>query len=188
MKTKPTNKAIFIDRDGTINEDYGYTYLIEKFRFLPRAIEGLKILSTVGYKMIIITNQSGIGRGYYTAEQYHTLTDYILKELAKYHIRIDRVYYCPHHPDEKCTCRKPEIGMLQQAQQDFNLNLKECIMIGDRDPDIEAGKRAGCTTIMVRNEKSVTTLTADVVVDTLYDAAVWIKGNRVNKREDRNKR
>lgn len=177
-KELPKKRAIFIDRDGTINVDHGYTYRIEDFHFLPKAIEGLKMLAKLDYKLIIITNQSGIGRGLYTHKQFEEVTQHMLKELTQHHLHIDKVYHCPHHPDEKCTCRKPEIGMLKQAEKDFNLDLRHCFMIGDLDKDIEAGKRAGCKTILIKNKEYAVTTTPDVTVTTIVEAAEWIKKQR----------
>ena len=110
------NKAVFLDRDGTINIDKGYLYRISDFEFLPGAVEALRNLQEAGYLLIIITNQSGIGRGYYTEEDFAVLTDYMKGELSKSGVNISGVYYCPHLPDAEveryrkiCTCRKPGI-------------------------------------------------------------------------------
>lgn len=97
------------------------------------------------------------------------------RELSKHNVHFEKIYYCPHHPDEKCSCRKPEIGMLKQAQKYFNLDLTKSIMIGDHDKDIEAGKRAGCTTILVRNSKYDIIQKPDIIVNDLLEAALWIK-------------
>jgi D,D-heptose 1,7-bisphosphate phosphatase len=143
------NKAIFLDRDGTINVDKGYIHKIEDLEILPNVIEGLKKLYGFGYKLIIITNQSGIGRGYYTEENYFALRDEMHKRLKNQGVLIIAEYFCPHNPEDNCKCRKPKTGMLEQAAKDFNLDLKECWMIGDKSLDIAAGKNAGCRTIHI---------------------------------------
>ena len=132
------NKAIFLDRDGVINEEVGFLHQKENIKFYPQAIDALKILSRSAYKIIIITNQAGIGRGLYTEEEYRIFEGEYIDELAKFakEIRIDKIYHCPHHPAEgigeykvDCECRKPKPGMLFQAQKDFNLNLGESYLI-----------------------------------------------------------
>jgi D,D-heptose 1,7-bisphosphate phosphatase len=152
------NRAVFLDRDGVINEEVGFLHKKKDIKFYPQAIEALKILSGSAYKIIIITNQAGIGRGLYTEEEYGKFEKEYIDELAKFakEIRIDKIYHCPHHPAEgvggykvDCECRKPKPGMLFQAQKDFNLNLGESYIIGDKRSDIEAGRAAGCKTILV---------------------------------------
>ena len=129
------NKAIFLDRDGTINVDKHYLYKIEDFEFLPGAIEALKLFQGKKFKLIIITNQSGIARGYYTIDDFYKLHDYINNELKKYSIKIDGVYFCPHL-HEKCNCRKPKTGLFYQAAKDFNIDFSESFAIGDKKRDL----------------------------------------------------
>ncbi len=136
------NKAIFLDRDGTINVDNDYIYLKEDFEFIPGAIEALKIFQDMGYVLIIITNQSGIARGYYTIEDFYKLNQWMMNFLKKHNILISRVYFCPHHKNAKilkyrcdCECRKPKIGMYNKAIQDFDLDIKNCIAVGDKIRD-----------------------------------------------------
>ena len=143
------NKAIFLDRDGTITKDRGYTFKPEDLIFLPNSIEGLKKLSGTCYKLIIVTNQSGIGRGYYTEEDYYKFREEMHKRLRKEKINIDAEYFCPHNPKENCGCRKPKIGMLEDAANDFWLDLNKCWMVGDSISDMQAGKSAGCRTIHI---------------------------------------
>ena len=119
------NKAVFLDRDGTINVEKNYLHKIEDFEFLPGVIEGLSLLNNAGYKLIIVTNQSGIGRGYYTENDFITLNNWMLDVLKSNGIIISKVYYCPHLPDAKvekyrmdCECRKPKLGMYNQAIRD----------------------------------------------------------------------
>lgn len=149
------NKAIFFDRDGVIVKDTNHLYKIKDCKFYKGVFEAIKKFPT-GYKKIIITNQAGIAKGLYMKEDYKKLMDWILRQLKKHSIKIDKVYFCPHHPEgiikkyaKLCGCRKPEIGMLRQAGKDFDLNLRTSWLIGDSTKDILAGNRAGCKTILV---------------------------------------
>lgn len=149
-------KAIFLDRDGVITEDKGYTYLVEDLVFVPNAIKGLQLLKACGYELFIVTNQGGIGLGKYTEDQFLKFTWAMLRELKESGIDIRKVYYCPHRPDatvEKykldCGCRKPKNGMLIQAIKDFGIDIDRSWLIGDKESDIIAGKKAGVKTILV---------------------------------------
>ena len=138
-------RAVFLDRDGVINDDFGYVSKIEDFKFKEGIFELLELLQNKGFTLFIITNQSGIARGYYTKEDFLKLTDFMLKELEKREIFIKEVAYCPCHPDynESCDCRKPNPKMVLDLAKKYNINLKESILIGDKQSDIEAGKNAG---------------------------------------------
>ena len=154
MKIKK-HKAVFIDRDGTINTytPDSYTWKIEDFEWLPEAKEALRTLSKTDYKIVVVSNQSGIGKGKYTEEDVNILHAWMLEECKKEDIRIDAIYICPHHSDEGCVCRKPNPGMMRRAAEELNINLKKSWMIGDNPTDIEAGRRAGVKTIKIKNEK-----------------------------------
>lgn len=129
------NKAIFLDRDGTINIDKNYLYKIEDWEFEEGVIEGLQILQKLGYKLIVITNQSGIARGYYTEADAHKVFDYMIDELKKSGIIIEKVYYCPHIGEE-CDCRKPKLGLFYQAQKDYDIDFSKSYAIGDKLRDL----------------------------------------------------
>lgn len=151
------SKAIFLDRDGVINEEMNYLHQVEDCRFLPQVFESLQKASSFGYKLIIVTNQAGIAKGKFTDADYQALTGWILKRLGEKQIPIDGVYHCPHHPEsslaeykQSCSCRKPKPGMLLQAAREHHLNLSQSYMIGDKTTDILAGKTAGCKTILVK--------------------------------------
>ena len=116
------NKAVFLDRDGTINVDKNYVYKISDFEFIDGAIEGLKKLQDLGYLLIVISNQSGIGRGYYNKNEADILFRYMKDELEKNGVYLSEMYYCPHY-NETCNCRKPELGLFYQAQNEFNIDL-----------------------------------------------------------------
>ncbi|MFH1409354.1 MAG: D-glycero-beta-D-manno-heptose 1,7-bisphosphate 7-phosphatase [Nanoarchaeota archaeon] len=148
------NRAVFLDRDGTINRDSLYAYKIEDFVFLPGVKEGLKKLQALSFKLIVITSQSGIARGFYTEEDLEKVHAYMRSALEKEGVHLDAVYYCPHHPEagneryrKVCDCRKPKIGLFLEAKKRFDIDLKKSYMIGDRSKDMAAGKTAGCTTI-----------------------------------------
>jgi len=138
-------KALFLDRDGVINKEKCYLYRIEDFEFISGVFETTKYFQNLGYLLIIITNQAGIARRKYTLEDYNKLTQWMLTKFEENSVKIDKVYFCPHHPDftGECECRKPKPGMLHQASQEFNIDLKNSILVGDKNTDIEAGKSAG---------------------------------------------
>lgn len=145
-----TYKAIFLDRDGVINEDYGYTSTIEDFVFFDGVFAACRRFNSLGYKIVVITNQSGIARGYYTEAQFEELTDWMLGEFENENVEIAGVYYCPHHESEgegeykiSCDCRKPKPGMLFSARDELRIDLAESILIGDKVSDMEAGRAAG---------------------------------------------
>ena len=129
------NKAIFLDRDGTINIDKNYLYKIEDWEFIDGVIEGLQILQKLGFKLIVITNQSGIAREYYTEEDAHKVFDYMINELKTSGVIIEKVYYCPHIGDE-CECRKPKLGLFYQAQKDYDIDFSKSYAIGDKLRDL----------------------------------------------------
>lgn len=139
------SKALFLDRDGVINVDKGHVYLKEQFEFNEGIFDLCKKYQEQGYLIIIITNQAGIAKGYYSEADFLKLTEWMINEFAGHGIVISKVYYCPHHPDitGPCPCRKPEPGMILQAAIDFDLNIPECVLAGDKESDLEAGRRAG---------------------------------------------
>lgn len=150
------NKAIILDRDGTINVEKDYLHKIEDFEFEEGVVEGLKILSNLGYIFVVVTNQSGIARGYYTEEDLIKLNNHISDILEKDGIRIEKFYYCPHHPEKgvgkykvECECRKPNPGMLEEAIREFNIDREKSFMVGDNISDVEAGINARVTPILV---------------------------------------
>lgn len=147
------NKAIFLDRDGTLNYDAGYTHKIEDWRWLPGAKTGLKKFYDAGWTLIVVSNQSGIGRGYYKREDLARLENWLNGELAKEGIKISAWRYCPHLPNEGCACRKPEPELLLGAAKELNVDLKRSWMIGDRMTDARAGLNAGCRAGLILYDK-----------------------------------
>src|SRR3989344_1756862 len=141
------NAAIFLDRDGVIVEDVGYAHKIGDFKLIPKAVEGLKLLKN--YKLFIITNQSGIGRGHYKIEDFLNFNVHLIDALKKNKIKIERTYFCPHKPEDNCDCRKPKVKLLKAAEKEFGIDLKKSFVIGDKTADIEMGRNAGCKKILV---------------------------------------
>ncbi len=144
-------KAVFLDRDGIINIDKSYVYKIEDFEFNEGVFEVLRYLKRLGYLLFIVTNQSGIGRGYYSESDFLKLTNWMLDEFKFQGIDIQRVYYCPHSPESNCLCRKPKIGMFEKAFSEYSIDKKNSWMIGDKPSDIKAGKKAGLSTIFLNS-------------------------------------
>jgi len=152
-------RAIFLDRDGTIIADKGFVHKKEDVELLPKAAEAIKLANEHNFLVIVVTNQSGVARGYFKEDDVKQLHEYLNQILQTKGARIDAFYYCPHHPDasvktykKACFCRKPEPGLLLKAADDFGINLSESYMIGDSQRDIEAGKKAGCKTILLKTE------------------------------------
>lgn len=139
------NKAAFFDRDGTINVDVHYLHRPEDLQFIDGMPQFIRKWNDWGYKVIVVTNQAGIARGYYTEEDMRSLHRYMNQRLAEYGAHIDAFYFCPHHPDFSgpCHCRKPEPGMIEQAIREFDLDPEQCILFGDKPWDVEAGQRCG---------------------------------------------
>ena len=175
---KSGNKAIFFDRDGVIVEDIGYAHKIEDFKLLPNVIGGLRLLKN--YKLVIITNQSGIGKGYYTLKNFNKFNSHLIKELEKNKIKIQKTYYCPHKPEDNCECRKPKIKFLKEAEKEFDIDLDKSFVIGDKKSDFKMGKNAGCRTIHVLTGyglKYKHQVKPDYIAKDLFAAAQWIIKN-----------
>ncbi len=140
-------KALFLDRDGIINIDHGYVYKIEDFEFQDGIFDLCKRAQDSGYIIIVVTNQSGIAREYYSEHDFYKLTDWMNSEFKKQGILLTQIYHCPHHPEfgqvTNCACRKPKPGMFKQAQQEHQINLNKSIMLGDKLSDLQAASLAG---------------------------------------------
>ena len=186
------NKFIILDRDGTLNIDEGYTYKTQDLKFFPDVFESLSRLKKE-FKFIIITNQSGIGRGYYTEEDVRKFNNKMLEELKKRNIKIEKTYFCPHHPDHKCDCRKPNPKFIKEAEKEFNIDLKESWVIGDHGHDIGLGKNAGCKTIYLLTGHGVKHLddarkqNPDYIAANLKQAADYMLFSKENKIIPRDK-
>lgn len=158
------NKACFLDRDGVINEEVNYLHEADKVVLIPGIAEGINRAHDAGYLVIVITNQAGVARGIFPEGDILLVHREIERQLALAGAKIDRFYYCPHHPDYtgECKCRKPSPGMILQAASDFDIDLKSSFMIGDRPSDVRAGENAG--------------LAASYLVETGYGKEVVSRG------------
>jgi D-glycero-D-manno-heptose 1,7-bisphosphate phosphatase len=182
------NRAVFLDRDGTVIEEVGYLNRLDRVAFFPWSVDAIRVLNEAGLLVVMVTNQAGVARGYFTEElvrETHALMD---RRLAAGRARVDAYYYCPHHPDgvagpfrRNCECRKPKPGMILQAARDLDIDIAGSFVIGDRWLDIETGRAAGTRAVLVRtgygqNEerRPEGAVTADYVADNLMDAASWI--------------
>lgn len=154
------NKAIFLDRDGTINVEKHYLYRQEDFEFLPGAVDALKLLQDAGFLLIIITNQSGIARGYYSEEDFLQLNQWMIDTLKCQGVLITDVYYCPHLPNapiemyrKNCDCRKPKIGLFEKAIADYHIDLAESCAIGDKIRDCAICEETACRGFLIGNNE-----------------------------------
>ncbi|MCA0239468.1 MAG: HAD family hydrolase [Proteobacteria bacterium] len=158
----PGAAALFLDRDGVINFDSGYTHRREDFRFMPGIFELAREACRRGLRVVVITNQAGIGRGRYDEPAFLALTDWMLDRFLAEGVAIDRVYYCPHHPEASvpgyrvaCPCRKPAPGMLTAAARDLGLDLPASMLVGDKAGDVEAGAAAGVGTLVLLGDDAM---------------------------------
>jgi D-glycero-D-manno-heptose 1,7-bisphosphate phosphatase len=145
LAKKNKRKALFLDRDGTINLEKGYVFRVEDFEFRPQIFDLIKNYQQKDFLIIVVTNQSGIARGFYTESEFHALSDWMVARFNEAGIKIEKIYHCPHHPDftGECQCRKPKPGMILQAIEEFNMDPAECVLVGDKKSDVLAGKKAG---------------------------------------------
>jgi D-glycero-D-manno-heptose 1,7-bisphosphate phosphatase len=146
----PKRKAAFLDRDGVINVDHGYVSSPEQFEFIDGVFDACRHLQQQGYLLIVVTNQSGIGRGYYNEQQFHSLTDWMKAQFESHGVTLTDVFFCPHHPVNAnppyqidCDCRKPAPGMLLQAIEKYQIDPNQSLMLGDKKADMQAAKAAG---------------------------------------------
>jgi D-glycero-D-manno-heptose 1,7-bisphosphate phosphatase len=136
------NKALFLDRDGVINKNFGHVHRIEKFKFRKGIFDLVKLFQNKNYLIFVITNQAGIGKGLYSLSQFTNLNDWMINEFRKKGLIITKTYYCPHKPDDACYCRKPKPGLIIKAASENNICLGDSFLIGDKESDLMAGKSA----------------------------------------------
>ncbi|WP_320042208.1 D-glycero-beta-D-manno-heptose 1,7-bisphosphate 7-phosphatase [uncultured Desulfobacter sp.] len=182
-----TEYTVFIDRDGVINHDSdAYIKHPDEFHFISKSPEAVALLSAGGFQVILITNQSAVGRGMISESTLDAILKKMILGVEQAGGRIKDIFFCPHTPDQGCDCRKPEPGMILQAMKRHNIDLKKAFMIGDSAKDIECGKNAGCAqTILVKTgngKKALVALTEkgiapDFIAKDLYEAACWITAN-----------
>jgi D-glycero-D-manno-heptose 1,7-bisphosphate phosphatase len=180
------HKAVFLDRDGTVIEDIGYLSETSRIRILPGAAEAIRLLNDNGFKVIIVTNQAGVARGYFTESRANEINEKLRQLLAGQGSIVEKIYHCPHHIDgivekykRECNCRKPNPGMIQQAARELDIDINNSFMIGDKSSDIVAGRRAGCRTIVIEggidyHELEVLPQPADHIATDLLEAVKWL--------------
>ena len=168
-----TIKTIFLDRDGVINKEINYLHKIDNFEFIDGVFQACQYLISLGYKIIIITNQSGISRGYYTENDFKIITDWMKAEFKKNDITIFDIFHCPHLPDSNCNCRKPKPGMLLEAKYKHNIDMQNSWLIGDKEIDIIAANSSGISnTILVRSGHKIneSTSNAKYFIDSIHQS------------------
>jgi D-glycero-D-manno-heptose 1,7-bisphosphate phosphatase len=182
--------AVFLDRDGTINEEVGYLDSLDKLKIFPEAFDAIRLINQSGMKAVVISNQSGVARGYFDEAFVETVHDRIQSLLEKHKAWIDRFYYCPHHPTEgtglyrtACKCRKPEAGLLFRASQEMGIDLARSYMVGDMPKDIEAAGKAGAKGILVQTGYGMdhlffSSVQPGYIARNILDAVAWIMKDR----------
>ncbi len=150
------NQAVFLDRDGTLSEEVGYVNHIDRFRVYPWSPGAVRLLNEAGFRVVIVTNQSGVARGYFPESLLHETHAKLQEVLAREGARVDAIYYCPHHPDgkvaafrQRCSCRKPGTALLEKAARDLDIDLASSYLVGDRYNDLETGFRVNTPGILV---------------------------------------
>ena len=168
-------KIIFLDRDGVINIDKNYLYKINDFEFIDGIFQACLHFQNLGFSIIIITNQSGISRGFYTKKEFLKLTKWMLLQFKKNNIDILDIFHCPHAQDSNCNCRKPMPGMFLEAQKKYNIDMKRSWMIGDRERDISAAEISGVTNTILINKIPIVDSKAKFITDSLLKVIKIIK-------------
>ena len=182
MKKQNSNKAIFLDRDGVINIEVGYLSNPNDFKIIEGTIEALKILNKKGFLLIVVTNQAGIARGYYTEDDLKDVHHKMRYVLKQHEVTLTDIFYCPHHPEftGSCNCRKPNPGMILEAKEKYNIDLDNSYMVGDTLNDIQTGIAAKCKTILVltgygtEEQKKIGSIKPDMIFKNLYEFAKHI--------------
>ena len=168
----PKNKAIFLDRDWTLNYDSVYVYKLEDLKVLDGVKEWLKLLKELWYKLIIISNQSWVWRWYYTMEDCNKFNEELERQIW---IKFDEIYICTHIAEENCKCRKPKTLFIEKAIEKFNLDISKCYMIWDKESDIQMWINAWCKTVLIKNNQYECNIPVDYTVDTILEFAEMIK-------------
>lgn len=186
MQTKKKKPAVFLDRDGVIIEEKHYISKPEDVKLTYRAGEAVKMLSQNGFYTVVVSNQSGIARGYFTLEDYQNVTHRMVELLENEGAALDLILYSPFHPEGKVAeytrdsdCRKPGSGMFLQADTELGIDMEKSFMIGDRTSDIEAGKKLGLFSILVKTGYGESSILPDKICNNLYEAAHFITGGKI---------
>jgi len=180
MSRAPTSSnVVILDRDGTLVTDKGYLSDPTELAFEPGAVEGLRRFAALGYRLVVITNQSGVGRGFFTLEQLQLVNARLKTMVEATGVRLENIYFCPHAPDANCDCRKPALGLMRQAASELGFNPASAVVIGDKETDMEFGRRAGAMTLLIStNATSNLRDPPDLVVTNLTDAAAAVASSR----------
>lgn len=183
-ETDKKNRAVFLDRDGTINEEVGYLSRLEELKIYENAAEAIRLMKQKGFLAVVITNQSGVARGFFSEDFIITVHNKINEYLKAHGTSLDALYYCPHHPRygnehyrRECSCRKPQPGLLIKAAEDLDIDLKSSYVIGDMPRDMDIARRVGAKGVMVKTgygKNVVATSKPDYIAEDLLDAAKWI--------------
>jgi D-glycero-D-manno-heptose 1,7-bisphosphate phosphatase len=182
-ETRAAGPAVFLDRDGTIAEEVGYLNHVSRFRILPHVAESIRRLNDAALPVVVVTNQSGVGRGYFPDSLVQTVHELMSQQLAAAGAHLDAIYYCPHTSAEGCDCRKPKTGMLERAAREHAIDLQASFVVGDRYGDIELARHAGAKGILVRTgygegeylwNAPKWPIQPDFVAADLADAVHWI--------------
>ena len=171
-------RFVVLDRDGTIIEERHYLSDPDQIKLIPGAAGALRALKKLGLGLVVVTNQSAVGRGFFSEARLTEIHQRLLQMLAAENVEVDGVYFCPHVPDDRCLCRKPQVGMVQKAAQELSFDLDQTMVIGDKASDIEMGRRVGATTFLVRTGYGAqieSSVASDHVVDDLAGAAAIIE-------------
>ena len=169
------SRTVFVDRDGTMAKDVNYCRHPDDFELFLNTARAIKLLNQHGFKVIVITNQSGIARGYFTEETLAQIHEKMKSELAKEGACIDGIYYCPHHPDDNCDCRKPKPKLVLQAAKEHDIDLKHSFVVGDLPLDIDMGKAVGCKTILLLDSpQEDMNISPDYIASDLLEATQYV--------------
>ena len=166
-------KTIFLDRDGVINHEVGYLHKIEDFQFIDGVFEACLYFQSLNFQIVVITNQSGIGRGYYSESDFYQVNNWMLDQFKHRGIKILNVFFCPHGPEDACECRKPKPGMLLQAKLKYDIDMNRSWMIGDKEDDVKAANAAGISqTILVKSghDVDITNSNANHILKSIREA------------------
>lgn len=182
-------KVAFLDRDGTVIAEKDFIKTPDEIEFIPGSIDAIRILRDLGYKIIVISNQSGIGRGILTIEMAAKVNESFLARLKSENAEIDALYFCPHRPEDNCDCRKPRTGLIKKAVEEQKLDLKDAVVIGDKLSDVELGKKLGAKTVLVltgygkkeAEKANISQIKPDFISDDLYKAVNWLRNSRYKK-------
>ena len=190
-------RAIFMDRDGTVCEEVGYVNHVDRIRLLPRSAAAIKAANDAGYQTVVVTNQAGVARGYFAESLVDDVHDRVRELLAEQGARLDGIYFCPHHPDDGCRCRKPNIGMVERAVSELQLDLRRSYLIGDHARDIQLAHRVGAKAILITTSlvdaqaldrlKSEQAM-PDAVAKSMSEAVDWILNDAAMSAKGRDER